>query len=163
MFPVPSVNDLVVFSGRPVESYSAYAAQALEQATLLFLTVTKLTDLPADPAQAALARNAILELADRLYLEQAYAEDMASPFVSETVGNYSYSKSATASKARTGAATGMLWWDIAIGELSALTAIPLASGSVGGGFEDAFGRDSSGRRGIPEPGGDVDPPYVRIS
>ncbi len=165
MLPVPTVADLAAFTGREPETFTAYAATSLQQATLLLQLVTKLDQMPSDPAQAALVRNAIFEMADRVYLEQSYAEATASPYQSETIGSYTYSlKSPTAVKARSGGSTGLTWWDLAVDLLSAAGTSVTGSGSVGGGFDVELGVDANGRRGIRDIGGDPDfPPYIRIS
>lgn len=164
MLPVPTIADLAQFTGRTVDSYSAFADQTLTQATLLFSIVTRLQEMPTEPDMAALAMNAILEMADRMYLEQGYAETIASPFQSETIGSYSYSKSSTAVIARTGQTTGLFWWDLAVDELSVTGTSSVVSGSVGG-FEDRLGVDPyTGRLGVPSATDGVDdPPYIRIS
>lgn len=163
MLPVPTVDDLAAFSGRGVDTYSPFAATVLEQATLLFSVITRRTEMPDDPAQASLLRYAIVEMAGRLYSEQQYADTLASPFQSETIGTYSYSKSATALQAKSGGATGLLWWDLAVDQLTLPGLSQFGSGSVGGGFEDDLGVNAGGRRGIRSVDDLEPPPYVRIS
>lgn len=165
MLPVPTTADLAAFSGRDADTYTSFSDTALGQATLLFQLVTKLDVMPSDPAQASLIRYAIFEMADRLYLEQSYSEDTASPYQSETIGSYSYSmKSATAIKARTGGNTGLTWWDLAVDTFAAAGTSVTGSGSVGGGFDDDLGVDANGRRGIRDASGEPEwPPYIRIS
>lgn len=162
MLVAPTVDDLAAFTGRDVDGYSPFADKALEQATLLFQVITHLDSYPTDPTKEALARNAIVEMANRLYLEQGFAETIASPFQSETIGSYSYAKSATAIAARSGEATGLLWWDLAIDELTVAGLSDVGSGSVGGGFEEQLGVNGSGRRGLRLPDELEPPPYVRI-
>jgi hypothetical protein len=118
VLPVPTVADLAAFSDREEASLSGYASISLTQATLLFSIVTKLTEMPTDADQAMLATNAILEMAERIYLEKPYSASRASPYHSETIGSYSYSKGSTAALARLGQTTGLFWWDLAIDELS---------------------------------------------
>lgn len=132
MLPVPTVEELADFSGRPADSYGDFAASALRQATLLFAMLTRLTALPTDPDQAQLALFAILQMADRLYLEQPAAEVKASPFQSETIGSYSYSKSAqlAISTAESGKPTGLYWWDLALLLLTLPGQSKVAYGSI---------------------------------
>ncbi len=166
MLPVPSIADLAGFTGREVDTFSSFADSVLQHATLLFELVTRLEAMPEDPAQAALATNAILEMAGKLYSEAVYAEYVNNPFQSETIGSYSYSmKSPTALRAQSGGDTGLLWWDLAIDRLSVGGTVVTDSGSLGGGFEDSeLGVDFNGRRGIHMPGNDSEwPPYIRIS
>jgi hypothetical protein len=148
VLPVPTLDYLAQFTGRSLASYSAYAEQALAQAALMFSTVTKLTDLPEDPDQQQLAINGILQMADRLYLEQPYATAKATPYTSESIGSYSYSKgySATTAKAAKGELTGLFWWDLAVEELSQVQRSLVTSGSVGVFDHDIRRQASDGRR-----------------
>ncbi len=130
MLSAPTTEELAAFTGRDEAGFSAFAAQALAQATLLFSVVTKLTEYPDDTQGDTLARNAILEMADRIYLEQPYAAAKATPYSSETIGSYSYAKGSSAAKAKEGAPTGLLWWDLAIDELSLAERSTVDSGSV---------------------------------
>lgn len=162
MLTAPSVEDLAGFTGRPVEGFSAFADTALAQATLLLQVVTKLTAYPSDDVGLQLATNAILEMADRFLLEQPYAATVATPFQSETIGSYSYSKSLTARKALTGTSTGLLWWDLAVDELTAVGESGVSSASIAG-FTDHLAADGDGQVFIADPTDDIDPPYIRIS
>lgn len=128
MLPAPSTEDLAVFTGREFESFSGFAEQALAQATLLFSVVTKLDTLPDDPGLAQLANNAIMQMADKMYLEQPFTAAKASPFASETIGSYSYAK--TIQRAKQGENTGLLFWDLAIEELSQKSRAIVSSASV---------------------------------
>jgi hypothetical protein len=166
MLPVPTTAELSAFSGRPVATYGAFAGAALEQATLMFTVRTKLTAYPDDPDLAKLAKFAIFELADRLFLEQPYAEYLASPFQSESIMSYNYSRStATALKVQQGSKTGLFWWDLAIDELAQPGSSVLAHGSVEP-VPDGLYRDYDGQTwrivNPAERGGD-EPSYVRIS
>ncbi len=150
MLPVPTVSYLATFTGRDEASFTTFADQALIQSTLLFSTVTKLQDYPADEDQELLAINAILEMADRLYLDQPHASVKASPFQSETIASYSYSKTSAASKAREGVHTGLFWWDLAVDELTRAERSLVASGSVAA-FEDGVADNSDGTRFVLTP------------
>ncbi len=145
MLPVPTLSYLAQFTGRAEDSFSAFADQALIQATLLFSIVTKREEYPDSEDQEALAINAILEMADRIYLEQPYATYKASPFQSETIASYTYSKGSTVGKARDGQPTGLFWWDLAIDELSLASRSVMSSGSVAA-FEDAVVANADGVR-----------------
>ncbi len=130
MLPVPTVSYLASFTGRDEASFGAFADQALIQSTLLFSTLTKLSDYPDDEDKELLAINAILEMADRIYLEQPYATTKASPFQSETIASYSYSKGSVVARAKEGLRTGLLFWDLAMDELSAADRSLVGYGSV---------------------------------
>lgn len=168
MLTAPLVADLSAFSGRPAATYGVFASQALDQAALMFSIVTKLSDYPDDPDLAKLAKYAILELADRLFLEQPYAEYVAKPFQSETIMSYSYSRTtATTSKIQSGVKTGLFWWDLAIDELSLPGSSVIGHGSVDV-VPDGLRRDPDTMAWTladptDENGDGKIPPYVRIS
>lgn len=130
MLAVPSVADLAEFSGRAEDSYSAFASQALVQATLLFSLMTGLTEYPSGDNDQQLAINAILEMADRIYLEQPYQLSKAGPFTSETIGSYSYSKGSAVLRARFGQTTGLLWWDLAMERLATVDVATIDSAAI---------------------------------
>ena len=93
MFPVPKLPQLAEFTGRPQTSFTGFADAALIQATVMFTALTELTDassLSADDSQ--LANLGILSMADYIYLRQPYQQAIASPFINENVGSYSYGK-----------------------------------------------------------------------
>ncbi len=153
-YPAPTVANLAAFSGRDATLYTPYATAVLEQAALAFQFATGLTEVPTDPDKAKLAGYAIMELADKLYLQQAYASSSASPFQSETIGSYTYSKgspSSTLDKATRGVKLGLFWWDLAIAELG----VPGITGSVASGsikvWEDELGVDAEGNKGVITP------------
>ena len=101
MYPVPTISDLALYSGRDEATYTAYANSALLQATIRFTFLTEVTDpgqftgynalSVAD--QVSLALHGILALADNIYLQFPYQQVMASPLDSETIGSYSFAKS----------------------------------------------------------------------
>ncbi len=126
----PTISDLATFTGRAEGSFTAFASQALIQAALLFSIVTKLDSYPDGDDQEQLARNAIMEMADRIYLEQPNATTYASPFSSETIGSYSYTKASTAQRAREGFDTGLFWWELAVDELAQIDRSLVTFGSV---------------------------------
>ncbi len=116
-YPPLSFADISAFSGRALSDYDpVYSTTAIAQATLLFKIATCLTQLPDDETAQALAKAAILDMAEKFILVQPYAATMASPFTSESIGSYSYSKMAQQiiSKER----TGVMWFDLAVSELS---------------------------------------------
>jgi hypothetical protein len=118
-YPTYTAADLAEFSGRAVETYTSYATQATTQATLLFKMATCLADFPTDPDEAQLAKFAILSIADSFVLIQPYQLTKASPFTSETIGSYSYSKAkAVTVSVANGSQTGDMWFDLAVSKLS---------------------------------------------
>lgn len=168
MLPVPTLADLALFSGRPETSYSPFADQALMQATLMFSVVTELPDWPADPDLKQIAINAILEMADRLILEQPFQGVKASPFQSESIGSYSYSRNFSMAKVTSAAADkvgiGLFWWDTAVDLLAQKDVLLTASGSIAVHSEGLQpGRDGLQVESPVDYNGPDRPPYIRIS
>lgn len=130
LLPVPTVAELAEFTGRPEPSFPAFAPEALEQADLMFSIVTKLAEYPAEPDLMQLAKNAIMELADRMILEQPYYATLAGPFQSETIGSYSYSKASASAKTAMQGKTGLFWWDLAVDELTVAGTSGHAHGAI---------------------------------
>ena len=100
IYPVPTVSDLAVFSGRDEATYTSYANAALLQSTIRFTFLTEVTD-PASFTgynalsagdQQVLALNGICSLADSIYLQFPYQGVAASPLNSETIGTWTYTK-----------------------------------------------------------------------
>lgn len=130
-YPTLTKKDLAHFSGRSETSYRGECGQEFAQAILLFKIATCLTRLPDDEISQALAKNAILAYADYIILSRPYAEAAASPFSSESLGSYSYSKSAKA--AANGEKTGIMWFDLAVDQMGVCNAN--ASVAAFGGIE----------------------------
>lgn len=167
MLPVPTQTDLETFTGRPAASFGPFADQALAQATLMLTIVTKLEALPDDPDLAQLANNAIMELADRVLLEQPFQAIKAGPFQTETIGSYSYSRvTPTVSKVQQGIKTGLLWWDLAIDELSVAGTTLLSHGGIDEIPDGLVRSQENGMWVFVDPAddqGNGGQPYVRIS
>lgn len=66
--------------------------QALVQAADLFTLATGVSDTPSDPFEKRLVRDAILQMAWALRARQEDLEAVFSPFSTERIGSYSYSK-----------------------------------------------------------------------
>jgi len=142
----PSVAELATFTGRASNTFGEFAVEALAQATLLFYLATDLESYPINPQLQMLAKNGILEMADKLYLGQPYQEASASPYQSETIGSYSYSK-LTAS-VRKGDATGVMWFDLAVNKLKSGGSSIGASGSIEGMEWDGLELNGAGKAKI---------------
>lgn len=130
-------------TGRPAASFpdGYITASAFPQALLLFKLGTCLAS-PDDlsPDQQQLVDLAILSMADAIHLAAPYQTALASPFSSESIGSYSYSRIAAA--VSQGLPTGVSWFDIAIQQLSvcdSLDGIPMSMGT------DIFGSAEIGR------------------
>lgn len=139
----PTVADLAAFTGRTSNSFGTFTTEALAQATLLFFLATDLEVYPEDTNLNQLAKNGILEMADKIYLSQPYQESKASPFQSETIGSYSYSR--TVSSVKKGEATGVMWFDMAVNKLRAAGSGIGSSGSIVGMEYDGVCTTDSGQ------------------
>jgi hypothetical protein len=142
----PTIADLAAFSGRDSSSFGDYASEALTQATLLFYLATGLEAYPTDSQLLQLAKYGILDMADKIYLSQPYREATASPYQSETIGTYSYSKAVSAVKK--GDATNVMWFDLAVSKLQSKDNAIGASGSIQGMEWDGLEVTDSGRARI---------------
>lgn len=101
-WPVPTVEQLSEFSGRPAVSYTSYANSALLQAAVMFSALSEWTadeynsigsNIHMNLADAQqLANMGVMAMGDWLYLRWPYQQVIASPLQNETIGSYSYSK-----------------------------------------------------------------------
>lgn len=138
---------LADFSGRPLVSFpnGFVTNSAIPQALLLFKMGTCLASTDhLTPDQQQLVDFAVISMADAIHLSAPYQTVLASPFNSESIGSYSYSRAAqVVSK---GLPTGIGWFDLAIQELSVcdeLDGIPMSMGT------DIFGSAEIGRASGP--------------
>lgn len=134
-------TDLAGFTGRPVASFPETFVNnsAIPQALLLFKIGTCLAspdDLTDDQKQ--LVDFAILSMADAIHLSAPYQASLASPFNSESIGSYSYSK--TAGAIQRGLPTGIGFFDLAIQQLSVCD--QMAGGTVFSGGIEVFEHDA---------------------
>lgn len=145
-YPTFTLADLADYSGRPEASYTSYTTQALAQASLLFKFASCLTDWPSDADEAELAKYAILSLADIIFLSQPFAATLATPFISETIGSYSYSKAVNAIRA--GTPLGISWFDLAVERLGICEIEGPLSSDHGSFTEGFYYTDSDGYKQI---------------
>lgn len=139
----PTVVDLANFTGRASNSFGSFAQEALAQATLLFYLATGLSEYPNTPELLTLSQYGIMDMADKIYLGQQYAETKASPFQSETIGSYSYSK--LTNSVKKGNDTGVTWFDIAVQKLKSASERIAQSGSIEGMEYDGLGVTGDGK------------------
>lgn len=137
MYPVFNLAGLAKFTGRPAASFSDYVDEALDQAVLFFKKATCLAQFPTDSDDAKVATKAIYQLADYFVLAQPHAETLATPFSSESIGSYSYSK--MVSKITHREETGLLWFDMAVADLGVCET---GAYSITGGGIEAFEFDN---------------------
>lgn len=146
MLVPPTIADLATFTGRASNTFGQFVDQALAQATLLFYLATDIESYPDNSSLAMLARYGIMEMADKIYLSQPYHEASASPFQSETIGSYSYTKAVASVKK--GDATGVMWFDMAVNKLKSGGLTIGDSGSIEGMEFDGLETGPNGRQRI---------------
>lgn len=125
-------QDLANLTGRPLASFpqTFVEASAIPQAMLLFKMGTCLAS-PDDltDEQKQLVDFAIVFMADAIHLTAPYQRVKYTPFNSESIGSYSYSRAAAA--VSIGKVTGVDWFDLAVQQLSVcdvMDGIPMSSG-----------------------------------
>lgn len=146
MLVPPTIADLATFTGRASNTFGQFVDQALAQATLLFYLATDLETYPDNSSLTMLAKYGIMEMADKIYLSQPYHEASASPFQSETIGSYSYTKAVASVKK--GDATGVMWFDMAVNKLKSGGSAVGSSGSIEGMEFDGLETGPNGRQKI---------------
>lgn len=122
---VPEIAELALFMNvATVEDPRGY--MALQQATVLMGTTLGLTeDYTGDSDGAQLMKWGILDMAWNLLVSYDNREELYTPYTSERVGSYSYSKIVNATSK--GELTGVPFFDQAIAYLTAV----LNGGTVG--------------------------------
>lgn len=114
-----TLTNLTNFTGRTASAFQSgfVETSAIPQALLLFKLATCIADPDALTAEGKqLVDFAILAMADELQLAAKNRLVASSPFTSETLGSYSYSKAAQA--IQRGEETGVMWFDTAVRQLS---------------------------------------------
>lgn len=154
-FPTYTAVDVSNATGRPIEAYPAWTAQALQQAMLLFKLSTCLKVWPTDPDKAQLAEYAVLFMADHNVIIQPYQTTIQGPFQSEGIGSYNYSLRQAMINIQAGKPTGVMWFDEAVNRLGEC-GIDGDGGVTGGGigvFENdvRFWEDSDGKKHVLSP------------
>lgn len=113
----PTLEDLVGFTGLAEETYDdveEYVDEVLQQAVDALRLATGLSAWPDNPGEDdglryRVARYAVMELGEAFLNSRPYRSAAVSPFQSETIGSYSYSKVSAA--VRAGVPTGLVWFD----------------------------------------------------
>ena len=108
--PAPSLADLQTFKGGdPYDtSETSHIDMMLEQATLAVWLDTGLEDYPTDTRAAQVVKYAIMDLTLWLLAQEESRDEINSPFSSERIGSYSYSKMQAARK---DGSSGIYWLD----------------------------------------------------
>lgn len=107
---VPDLDDLKLFSGQdwPTDEHE-YVENVLFQATDVIWVFTGFNDDPSDARTNRIVQYAIMDLSLWLMTQAAHRDEINSPFSSERIGSYSYSKMQGAQK---GEDTGIYWVDM---------------------------------------------------
>lgn len=135
--PMITVDDLSDFTGRPAESFNSVFVMysAIPQAVLLFKMATCIEDFEQlSEDNQNLVKFAIMAMVDDIALKAPFQAALASPFNSESIGSYSYSKSAAAA-IKNGTETGVFWFDMAVRKLSVCDSLSVGGGGVGGNIQ----------------------------
>lgn len=107
---VPDLQQLEDFSTEAfAPDTSAHIADILQQATDVVWIFTGIDTDPVDPRMARIVTYAILDLTLWLLTQETHREEINSPFSSERIGSYSYSKM---QQAKTGSDSGIYWVDM---------------------------------------------------
>jgi hypothetical protein len=129
IYPVYTPEDVAAATGGDSSEYTDFMPEAILQAILLFKRGTCLVAWPDDPDEASIARYGVLYMAEAIEAAQPWQKILRTPFSSETIGSYSYSKVQKA--VANGLPTGVDWFDIAINDLSVCdqnSGIPVSGG-----------------------------------
>lgn len=112
----PTTATLAAFTGDAEGDYTAFAATALSQATILFEIATTLEEYPdAGTVNYDAVLNGICDMADALYKRRPFRAVLSNPFTSESIGSYSYSK--MSQMVSMGLPTGVGWFDLAVAQV----------------------------------------------
>jgi hypothetical protein len=108
----PTVAELGTFRGEAFATSGAEFDQAtmvLQQATDALWVFTGLDEYPSDARVARIVKNAIMDLTLWLLSQVEHRDEINSPFSSERIGSYSYSKMQQASATGN---SGIYWLDL---------------------------------------------------
>ncbi len=112
----PTTDDLALHQHVDEVDNEDWAEDALQLATDLMALATGITEYPSDPVLARVVRKGILDMAWYLTVQSDNKAEKFTPFTSETIGSYSYSKQMYTA-VRKGADTGVDLFDLAVSYL----------------------------------------------
>jgi hypothetical protein len=151
---VPTLEEYAAYLSVDPATLGAKDTQALTQSAFLLGFLTGCGEKPsADPCKT-LFENGIFNMAQYMAATQQYVAVVASPFQSETIGSYSYSKGFRNALLQGLAGgprsqTGVFWFDLAVSECGCGEEISLVSSDAITVFEHENVRtDSEGRRWV---------------
>lgn len=111
--PKPSGADLDTFSHDETAVFTGpQKVQAIDQASVLLWMATKVDAFTGDETLDKIIRWAVLDMAWSLLVKTENKTAMNSPFSSERIGSYSYSKALR--QVQAGQGTGVEWFDVAV-------------------------------------------------
>ena len=111
----PSIDEYESFVHGEMPEDDEWAEAALQQAADLFWLATSLTEYPPDAQSVRMIKYAMMEMAQYLLVQDDNKTEIFSPYNSERIGSYSYSKLARAdSKIQRNIPLGLFWWDKAV-------------------------------------------------
>lgn len=110
---IPTIDDLLDYMQEDDDDVvGEWGDQLLRQAADLFIVATSVTDEPTDTFSVRMKNNAICSLAHWLLVTNDDRDAQYSPFTSERIGSYSYSKAMQSVTSRQ--PVGVLWFDTAV-------------------------------------------------
>ena len=109
-------EEMAEFLGRPVASFPSSVETKIKLAILLLKLATCRRTFPDDPFYQDVIKAAVFFMALDMSIKEKYEKHTASPFQSETIGSYSYSKMYNTVQNKD--STGILWFDTAVDALS---------------------------------------------
>jgi hypothetical protein len=110
---LPGADELDDFSHQETDRFDEDQKDfSIQQAADLLFIATGLDEDPTDARTARIVNYAILAMSWKLLDVTDNTTEINSPFQSETIGSYSYSKMMAAIS--TGQITGVAWFDIAV-------------------------------------------------
>lgn len=137
--PTITREEAAEFLGRPVASLPPNFEIKTKLATLLLKLATCRTEFPDDALSNELVKAAVIYMAQDMSLRERFEKEAASPFQSETIGSYSYSK--MLGRVQTMESTEVLWFDTAVDNLSLCGLSNLLGGSSASGGYSVFEND----------------------
>lgn len=115
---VPTLQDFADFLTVDVSSLGPADTQALKQAGFLLQVLGGCSDSPTEDPCKSLFDNAIMDMANWMRASLPFVSAVASPFQSETIGSYSYSKAfrnvLLSGMSGNRVDTGVMWFDLAV-------------------------------------------------
>ena len=110
---------------------------AFQQAADLFYVATGVSTDPTDEYALRILKWGLMDMAFKILITRENQTEINSPYSSETIGSYSYTKQALAA-IQQGLLTGVQWFDIAVGLLNGLVGNSVSSVSSEHVFKEPY-------------------------